>query len=161
MNNLLAGTSLPVVVDAVAVIMLVIYAIMGLKNGFVKTFFKAFGSIIAFTLSALLCSSVANFLENQFELITKISAWLSGVLTKTFGATLMNTTLEQATGEMLANNGVASWIIGLVLNSQNSIPKDVTLNQVLCPVVGYYMACAISFIVLYILNICIQYYLDS
>ncbi len=140
------------IIDIVALIIIIGFTIHGAKNGFVKTFFSSFGSIIALLLAVLLCSSVANFLEKTYGFTTTVSNWLNNFLNKTFGSDIMNTTLEDASTNGLKENGIAAWLINLILSVKNdgSIPMDVTLNQVICPVFAYYTVCIISAIGLYI-----------
>lgn len=153
MINLLLATTGGAIVDLVALILTIIIVILGIKNGFLKTFLTTFGSLISFILAALLCSVVATFLEKNIGMISAISKWLSGLLSDWFGAELMDTTIEQASQGGLQSGGLSTWLITLVLNLQGSasIPTDTTLNQVLSPVLGYYISCALSFLVLYIL----------
>lgn len=151
MENLLANTA-GAIVDIVALTLIAVFAIIGLKQGFAKTFVSTFGTFISLILAALLCSSAVNTFQNNFGLVESISNGLQGSMTGLFGDTIMNTTLRQATETNLAEAGVTSWIIKIVLSIQTSeIPMDVTLNQIICPVIAYYVVALISFVILFII----------
>ena len=153
MQNLLYST-LNIIIDAVALVVLIVYIVLGIKHGFVKTFFKSFGTIIGFIVAALLCSTVANFLESQWGLASTIGGWFKGVLTNLFGDGLMNTSVNDVTADMMQKGGVSAWLVDTVINiaQKNNIPQDVTLSQVICPVVGFYVSCALAFIIVFILT---------
>ena len=141
------------IIDILALCLIIGMAIHGAKNGFIKTFFHSFGSIIALFLAVLLCSTVANFLESSYGTVTNVTTWLEATLTKVFGDEVMNTTLRDVTTDALNQYGIAGWIADIVLDLKNdgSIPLDTTLNQIVCPVFGYYLVCILSAIVLFIL----------
>ena len=153
MTNLLMATTGGAIVDLIAISLIVILTVIGIKDGFVKTFISTFGWLLSFILSALLCSVVASFLERQHGLATQIAGWLEGAMTQLFGDEIVNTTLEQATQAGLENGGLAYWIISIILSLKGSatIPTDVTLNQILTPALAYYILCAISFVILFVL----------
>ena len=151
--NLLLANITPQTVDIVAIVFVLIFAISGLIKGFTKLFFKAVGTIVSLLLAFLLCASVADFLESQFSLVTSLGGKLEGILSKAFGAELMNTTLEQA-----INNGIGDLPIGELLMpiiksfaEDSSIPTTVTLNQIICPTFAYYLVMILSAIVLFII----------
>jgi uncharacterized membrane protein required for colicin V production len=141
------------IIDIVVFALIVLITIRGFIRGFIKSFLSTFGTILSLLFAVLLASSTTNFLENNFGLVTAISGGLSDVLTKVFGDSIMNTTLAQATEGALNEAGLAGWIVQIILSVQadGSIPTDVTLNQIICPVFGYYVSLAISAIILFIL----------
>lgn len=141
------------IIDIVALIFILGFALFGFARGFAKSFVSLFGTIISLLLAILLCPAVARFIESKFSLVTTLSESLSGTLDKIFGETIMNTTLEQATEQSLSDAGVAGWIISLVIlfKGEAAVPMDVTLNHVLCPTIAYYIVIIISVIVLFIL----------
>lgn len=150
-NILLANPS--ALIDVFSIVFILVFAIVGAKNGFVKTFFKTFGTFISLLLSVLLCSLVANFLESKFGFVSTVSDWLKGVLTKIFGEDLMNTTIEQINNDKLENGGVAAWIVKIVLSlkSDVAIPENISLNQIISPVIAYYVVCTIALVGLFII----------
>ncbi len=152
MNNLLA-LSTGAIADIVALALVLIFAIVGLKQGFAKSFISTFGTLIALVLASLLCNSFATFLQNKFGLVETIGNALPGTLSNIFGEDVMNVTLAQATENKLSEAGVASWIINIVISMQNntSIPTDTTLNQILCPTIAYYVVIVIAFVLLLII----------
>lgn len=152
MNNLLllnAGA----IVDIVALVFIFGFALLGFVRGFAKSFVSLFGTIISLLLAILLCPTVARFIESKFSLVSSFSESLAGTLNKLFGETIMNTTLEQATEQSLGDAGVAGWIISLVIlfKGDTGIPMDITLNQLLCPTIAYYIVIIIAIVILFIL----------
>lgn len=151
--NLLLSLTNGSVIDLVAICLIAITAFIGLYRGFAKTFISTFGSIVSLVLAILLCSSVAGFLQSKFGVISAISDRLSGILTGIFGETLMDTTLQQATDGSLAEAGVAGWIANIILSIKGSgnVDMNVTLNQIICPVFGYYITAILAVLILFIL----------
>ena len=145
MNNLLAA-NMPVIVDVVAIAFVALFAIRGISKGFAKLFVSVFGTILSLLFAVLLCTSVANFLQSQFSLVTTVSKSISGILEKVFGGPIMNTTLEQATTEKLAELGLGDWLSSIILSfaSDSSIPTDTTLNEIICPTFAYYVVIVIA-----------------
>ena len=149
---LLLASSLPVIIDVVTVLIIVGCVIFAGIRGFVRSFVSDFGAIISMILSMALCALMANFLESQFGLISALSKSISGALDGIFGKELMNTTLGEANSSGMTGI-LSSWLIQIVsgVKEQGKIPLDTTLNKVIAPVFGYYVACFISVIVLYAL----------
>jgi len=152
MLNLLTA-NVPLIVDVVVIVALALSGLLGFKRGFVKTFLKIFGSFLAFLLTVSLASKVTLGMENKFGLVSWVGGGLEDVLTRIFGDTVMNTSLETASRDFLASEGVGNWLIDIILNSQKdgSIPLDTTLNQIICPSFAYYIAMIIVGILLYII----------
>lgn len=152
MNNLLAA-NMPVIVDVVAIAFVALFAIRGISKGFAKLFVSVFGTILSLLFAVLLCTSVANFLQSQFSFVTTVSKSISGILEKVFGSPIMNTTLEQATTEKLAELGLGDWLSSIILSfaSDSSIPTDTTLNEIICPTFAYYVVIVIAVICLFII----------
>lgn len=152
MENMMFS-ALSAVIDILALTLIFLFAFMGLKKGFAKSFITTFGMFLSLIFAALLASTSAGVLQKNFGMVESISNGLSGFLTNIFGDALMNTTLEQATEANMSEAGVFSWVIRIVLSiqSNNKIPTDVTLNQIICPVIAYYIVLIIAFIILYIL----------
>ena len=75
--DLLLTTNLSATVDIVALIFVGVFALWGLIRGFTKTFFSAFGTMLSLLFAVLLCSTVANFLQEKFALVTTISESVS------------------------------------------------------------------------------------
>ena len=150
----LLSSSIPLITDVVLIAILLIFALVGCKKGFVKTFLSTFGTLISLIVAVLLCSSVTNFLETRFSLVTTISESVSGVLAGVFGEDVMSTTLAQANPETLNQTNLTAWLITIVLDiksSSTAFPPETTLNQVISPVFSYYITCVISVIGLFII----------
>ena len=162
MNTLLTP-HVNIIVDVVAVVVLIVFAIIGYKNGFVKTFFSAFGTILALLLAVLLASTVASFLSNKFNLVDTIGGWLSGVLNGIFGEKVMNTTLGNATTELLSEYNIAGFLIDIILSSKadTTIPLDTTLSQIIIPTFSYYVLLILCVIALFIIFKIVFYLLSA
>ena len=152
MLNLLSS-NVSAIVDGVALGFLALFALFGLFKGLVNTLFKVCGTLFSILLAALLCSTVAGFLQEQFGLINTISDWLSGVLGSLFGEELMSAPLSSATEGALSEAGVAGFVIQIVLSlkGDKNIPEGTTLSQIICPAFAYYIVIILAFIVLFIL----------
>lgn len=151
MNNILA-LSTSTIIDIVALCIIALFVFMGVHKGFIRTFISTFGTIASIILAILLSTTVTNLLESSFGMVTAISKGISGILTNIFGETIMNTTLSSANSETLSQNGVAGWLIAIILQIQSAgtVDPDTTLNNIISPVFGYYIGVAISFIALFI-----------
>ena len=149
--NLLLTTNLSATVDIVALIFVGVFALWGLIRGFTKTFFSAFGTMLSLLFAVLLCSTVANFLQEKFALVTTISESVSVALSDAFGAELMNATLRDVSAGYLENAGLNGLLVELILSMQTELPLDTTLNMIICPTVSYYIVLIISIIALFII----------
>ena len=140
------------IVDILALLLIIGITIYSARQGFVKSFLSTFGWILSLLFAVLLCGVVARFLDSKFGTIRSVTTWLEGISVKIFGNELMDTTLAEANENSL-NGNFASWIIRLVLSAKQSsdISSSVTINQVICPTIAYYIVCVLSLIGLFIL----------
>lgn len=152
MYNLLASSG-SAVINIIALIFVVGFALYGLIRGFAGTFLSMFGTILSILFSILLAPTVTSFLESQHSFVTTMSGKLSGILTNIFGDEVMNLTLESASKESIKNLGLSTLIINLVLSfkKDGTIPINTTLNQIICPTFAYYVVLIISAIGLFII----------
>ncbi len=150
---LLSANTSSAIIDIIALIFLAGFALWGFIRGFAKTFVSIFGTIISLLFAVLLAGSVASFLESEFGFATSIADGIEGVASGIFGEQLMNTTLDNATSEMFADSGFGGLILTLVLAFKNdlTIPTDVTISELVCPTISYYVVMLISIVVLFIL----------
>ncbi len=154
MNSLLLTFNVPsAIIDVFLVILILATCVGGYKKGFVKSFLSTFGSFISIIIAVVLCSTVANFLETKFTLITKISENISNVLIKIFGEELMLTTLKEATEASLTDSSLSAWLVKIVIDVKGTgnLPLETTVSGVVSPVFGYYITCIISIIGLYVI----------
>ncbi len=152
MNNLLAA-NMPLIIDVVGIVFILAFTLYGFIKGFGNMFIKTFGTILSLLFAALLCAPVAELLENLFSLVTTVADKLGGVLTKTFGDAVMNTTLQEAADGKLAELGVSGFLAGIInsIIEGAGLPMDTTLNQIICPTFAYYIVMILSAIVLFII----------
>ena len=149
----MGSSSISLITNLIIIGILVSMGFLGAKRGFVKSFFAIFGSILSVLFAVLLCTTVADFLESKYSLVTSLSNSVSGVLSGIFGGELMNTPLESTSETALSKANLASWIIKIILSVKldGAIPPETTISQIISPVFGYYIACIISVIGLFIL----------
>ena len=150
--NLLASTT-SAIMDMLIIVVVGLFCILGFKNGFVKSLISTFGVFIALLVSVLLCSSVATFLESKFGFISSISSGISGILVSIFGEEIMLTTLNDVTSASLNESNLTAWLIKIIIEVKGipDIPMDKTICDIVAPVFGYYVACTISVIGLFII----------
>lgn len=140
-------------ISGVALIIIIGSALLGHSKGFVRMFIAVFGTILALIFSALLAPSVARFMESEHSMVTNMSGSIAGILTRIFGDSVMNTTLEQATSENLNNAGLGANLIRIIVSTRenSSVPPDTTLNQIICPTFAYYVVMVLAVLALFIL----------
>lgn len=150
---MLLNASPGLITDVVIIVLLFVFAIIGYSKGFVKSFISTFGSFLSIIIAVLLCSTVANFLESKFSLITTISNSVSGVLSTIFGEEVVNLTLNDANNVTLGETNLTAWIIKIIvdLKGTGELPLDIPLGQIISPIFGYYIACIVSVVGLFIL----------
>ncbi len=153
LNILASANDFSAIVDMVALIFILCFALFGFMNGFTKTFFSTFGTIIAIFLAVLLSSSVSSFLQEKFSFVSVVSDSISGVLNGIFGEEFMSMNLANASEEVLRNSGLAGFVLNVVLQvkADGSLPMDTTLTDIICPTFAYYIVLIISVIALFIL----------
>ena len=151
--ELLLNGVMPKIIDSVAVIFVLIFIIVGLCQGFVKMFFSTFGTILGLILALILCPFVAQFMENEFSLVTNIANGLGGTLTGVFGHAVMNTTIEEAIASNFSSVQMGGLVASIVMDvaTGSDIPVDVTLSQIICPTFAYYVVIALAVLVLFII----------
>ncbi len=151
MLNLLA-TNGSAVINVIALLFVIGFALYGLIRGFAGTFISMFGTILSILFAILLCPVVTSFLESNHSFVTTMSKSLSKILTNIFGKEVMGTTIEAASKESMKNLGLNSLIINLVLalKKNATLPTNTTLSQIICPTFAYYVVLIISAIGLFI-----------
>ena len=150
MFNLLSNVSTGAIIDIVVLILIFVFAIVGVVQGFTKSFVSAFGGILSLIFAGLLCSSMANFMETQFELVTKLSDKLGGITKGIFGD-IVDVQVGEANENLLSEAGIALWLIKMIFSVEGDLSPTTTINSIICPIFAFYILTIISFIVLYIL----------
>ena len=152
MHNLLSANS-SLIVDLVALVVIVISVIVGAKKGFARTFISVFSSIFSLIFALLLCGSVATFCQETFGAIDSVSSSVGGLVSRILGDTVANTSLQEFSEEILAESGLGALLRGIIFSAVNNpdIPYTLTLNEIISPVIAYYVVCIISAVGLYII----------
>lgn len=148
-----ANSNMGALVDLIALVVILGFAFLGLKKGFTKTFVSMFGTLFSLLFAVLLCKSAVSFLESKYQMVTSISNWTSGFVSRFFGADITTIPLKYASEELLRSTNLSSWLIGLILSvkAQGSVDPTATLDSIISPVLGYYIVLILALIVLYIL----------
>ena len=140
-------------IDIIALSLLGILALFGLIEGFTKTFFTFFGTIVAIFIAILLSTPVINWLQDAFGVLTTMSSNVSNIATDLFGKELMQTKLSVANEGLLNSAGISGLFISIILSIKgiDSVPESATVSDVVCPTFAYYIVLIITVVVLYIL----------
>lgn len=149
--NLMASAS--AIVNVVALVLLLFFALHGMINGFVKTLISLFGTVISFLIAILLCPNVITFLQTRFMILDKLAGSLSGFLEKTFGSELMGMTIEQAETSNAILSGFGGLIIKTILKIKGTdgITETMLVSEVLPRTFAYYLLLVLAVLVLFIL----------
>lgn len=150
MLNLLSNTSMGAIIDIVVLLLILVFTVVGVVQGFTKSFVTAFGGILSLLLAGLLCSSMANFLETEFEVVSKLAEKLGGVTKGIFGE-IVDVQVGDANENLLSEAGIALWLIRIIFSIEGDLSPTTTINTIICPIFAFYLFAIISFIVLYIL----------
>ena len=152
MTSLLMA-NLSATIDIVALALLFILALSGLMQGFTKTFFSLFGTAIALILAIIISPSIVNFLEDKFYAVSEMANNVSVPITNIFGSKLMQTKLSEATVGYLNNAGIGGALLNIILSvkDKSSVSGNVTISEVICPTIAYYIVLIISVVVLFII----------
>ena len=150
MLNLLSNTNMGAIIDIVVLILILVFAVVGVVQGFTKSFVSTFGGILSLILAGLLCSAMANFLETQFEWVSKLADKLGGMTKSIFGD-IVDVQVGETNENLLSEAGIALWLIKIIFSVEGDLSPTTTINTIICPIFAYYVVAIISFIILYIL----------
>ena len=144
--------SAPQIVDLVVVILIALFAIIGLMKGFIRSLVSTFGTFFAILFAVLVCGAVVTFLETKYQAVTffgnSISGWVNNLL-----GTSADKTVAEVTEASFIESGVSGWIAKLILQLKGTEGLDpaLTVSQVACSMFGYYISATISIIGLFII----------
>ncbi len=146
-------SNLSATIDIVALALLLIIALYGLIQGFTKTFFSLFGSVIALFLAIALSTPVINYLQDKFYVVSTMSNNISGLVQDIFGKDLMRTKLSGATSSLLNGAGISGALVNIIISvkNKNVYPDDATVGDVVCPTIAYYIVLIIAVVALFVL----------
>ncbi len=152
MLNLLIA-NLSATIDIVALILIIIFALYGLMEGFSKTLFKFFGTIIALVLAIILSSTITKYLQETLNIVSNMAKNISSPLSNLFGKELMQTKLADVSTQSLGVAGISGIFVKIILSVKNkgNFNSEATVSDVLCPTIAYYIVLIISVVVLFIL----------
>ena len=151
MLNLL-NTNLSATIDSIALVLIVIFALYGLIEGFSKTLFTFFGTIIAIIVAILVSSPIIKSLEENFGTVSNMANNISGPLNNLFGKGLMQTKLADVNSQTLYSAGISGIFVKIVLSvkSKGNFDANATVSDVISPTIAYYIVMIISVVILFI-----------
>ncbi len=134
------------VLDFIVVALLIFFALIGLRQGFVNRVVGVIGGIVALILAFSLCKPFSNLLESLFGL----NSGLAKLISKAFaGNDALNTKVSDIDQikQILTDQNIPSFIRNKLLDS-NLVTSDKTIAQMLGATISKYCSAAIAFIIL-------------
>lgn len=152
MTNLLLA-NLSATIDIIALALILLLALFGLIQGFIKTFFSLFGTTIALFIAIYLSPTIINFLQNNLNCVSDLANNISGTVSNIFGKELMQTKLSEATALNLYSAGIGGVLVNIILSVKDvsTVSKNATVSDVICPTFAYYIWLIISVVILFIM----------
>ncbi|MBE7081251.1 MAG: CvpA family protein [Clostridiales bacterium] len=151
MLNLL-NANLSATIDIIALVVIIIFALYGFIEGFSKTLFTFFGTIIAIIVAVLVSSPVIKCLEENFGTVSNMANNISSPLNNLFGKGLMQTKLADVNSQTLYSAGISGIFVKIVLSvkSKGNFDANATVSDVISPTIAYYIVLIISVVILFI-----------
>ena len=141
-----------IIVDIIAVVAILIFAIIGAKKGFIDCFFSLVTTILAIVLAFSLMKSVMRWTGGLFGLEDVIIGWCENALLKIRGFSLdvSNSGLEAA----LAEQDLPKFLIDMVIEQfgDESIAAGTTLAMIVGSSLGSLVTSLISWVVVFIVS---------
>lgn len=138
------------IIDAVAIIILVIYTLVGFAKGFLHTLISLFGNLASLTVAIIVCKPFANLLNSMFG----VANWLGGLLASQIGPILpqfdVSTTGETIITQLNAGGFLAK-ILARFVDATASYANTAELLLTVQNAVGGILTLILSAIILFIL----------
>ncbi len=144
--NLLASKLSGNILDFIVVALLIFFALIGLRQGFVNRVVGVVSGIIALILAFSLCKPFSNLLESLFGL----NSWLGKLIAKAFkdnDALNVKVADAEQIKQILADENIPSFIRNKLINSK-LVSSDKTIAQMLGSTIAKYCSAAIAFMLL-------------
>ena len=145
MFNLLAFQA-AYALDIACALILIIWAFIGAKKGFVKCFFGLVSTLIALVLAITLASTVSGWLDSAFGM----TGFFSGKFENTF---LKINGFDVGIASALENVNLPGFLKDLILKNLgevNNLPAGTTLASQVAPVASQFVGLLISGLVIFI-----------
>lgn len=137
MFNLMATTAVSLggfnvaIVDLVALVVLLIFLIVGIVKGFFQQVLSLLGWVAAIVVAVLTCTYVANFLSNTFpDLVTTVNGWWGGLVNDTFSgvtdADSLRIALEESTIPVFLHESIITLVGDEFANISQTIINTLT-----------------------------------
>ena len=151
MLNLL-NANLSATIDIIALVLIIIFALYGLIEGFSKTLFTFFGTIIAIIVAILISSPIIKCMEENLGIVSNMANNISSPLNNLFGKGLMQTKLVDVNAQTLYSAGISGIFVKIVLSVKNkgNFDANATVSDVISPTIAYYIVLIISVVILFI-----------
>lgn len=137
------------VLDLIVFALLIFFALIGLRQGFINRVVGVVGGLIALILAFSLCKPFASLLESVFGLTTALGKLIARAFEKNDS---LNVTLadSEKIGAVLQAENIPSFIRNALLKS-SIVTSDKTIAQMLGSTIAKYCSAAIAFILLLII----------
>jgi uncharacterized membrane protein required for colicin V production len=151
MNNLLVSSG--TITDGIIIAILLIFVLVGVKKGFIKSVLSFFGSLVALIVAFIFCKQFAGILDNKFDLLAKIAKYVETALMKNskFAIELSAGAIQESLEAANVPGFMISVIMQLPVVINNTYPAGTTVATLVSPVISNYILIIISFIGLFII----------
>jgi len=151
MNNLLVSSGM--IADGILVAIALIFVLVGVTKGFIKSVLSFFGSLVALIVAFIFCKQFAAFLNERFDLLSKLSKVVENWLDNN-SKFAIEVSAEGLEGNLVAA-GIPQFMISVIMQldivTQNTYAAGTTIATLVSPVIANYLMLFISFLGLFIL----------
>jgi len=151
MNNLLVSSGL--IADGIVVAIFLIFIMVGVSKGFIKSILSFFGSLVALIVAFIFCKQFAGILDDKFDLLAKLSKVVENILDNNskFAIELSAGAIQESLEAANVPGFMVSLIMELPVVVNNTYPEGTTVASLVSPVIANYLLILISFLALFII----------
>ncbi len=146
-------TSLYILLDALIVCAIFLFALKYYKTGFVGAISKSCVNIYSLAFALFFSISVFNLLDNVFNLSNTLNTHIKDLVTSVYGLNLYNAPLAQINKKYLTKLGYSAWFVLPYEVAQNAVNFGEHITQMyFSKVLTFIIGCVLFLIVKVILN---------
>ena len=151
MNNLLVSAGL--ITDGIVAAIVLIFVLVGVKKGFIKSVLSFFGTIVALIVAFIFCKQFAGILDDKFSLLSKLAGIVENTLDNNskFAIELSAGAIQESLEAANIPGFMVSLIMQLPVVINNTYPAGTTVATLVAPVIANYILLLISFLGLFII----------
>jgi len=151
MNNLLVSAGL--ITDGIVAAIVLIFVLVGVKKGFIKSVLSFFGTIVALIVAFIFCKQFAGILDDKFSLLSKLAGIVENTLDNNskFAIELSAGAIQESLEAANIPGFIVSLIMQLPVVINNTYPAGTTVATLVAPVIANYILLLISFLGLFII----------